>query len=596
MSFLHELRRRKVFRLAALYIVGAWVVLQVADLAFESWDIASSALRYIWLGAILGFPVALIFGWRYDITAHGIVRTPPVDTGAQIDLSLRRADRIILTLLMAVSVGAIYQITIQISESSTAGAEEIVQHDTEPNSIAVLPFANMSSDPEQEYFSDGITEEILNLLVKIPELKVTSRTSVFTFKGQNVDIPTVAKKLGVAHILEGSVRKAGNQVRITTQLIEAGNDVHLWSETYERQLDDIFAIQDEIAREVVKALQIQLLGEAPLAISTNTEAYNLYLRGKHFATMGTPEGLESSIKAYQESISLDGDFAPTWAGLSIVLRWQGQYGIADLYEATEASRGTAMRALEIDNTLAEAWLALAEIQFRYDWDWSNAEVTTRTALKYGPQNAPVLRLAGSVALSLGEMERALGLAQLAVDLDPLEYSGLAKLGTTYWALGQLKEEERIYRRILELYPDSDSHSVKSWLAATLTRQGKPEEGLQYLIFDSENRWQRAMSAIVLHSLGRHEEERPIRQNMIDEYSQTWAFGIVLTYAWHGDLDKAFEWLDIAFKQKDLYMTQLVYNPWLAPLHDDPRWEKILDKMGLLKYWTKSQAKREEAEL
>jgi TolB-like protein len=280
---------------------------------------------------------------------------------------------------MAVSVGAIYQITIQISESPTPGTEEIVQHDTEANSIAVLPFANMSSDPEQEYFSDGITEEILNLLVKIPELKVTSRTSVFTFKGQNVDIPTVAKKLGVAHILEGSVRKAGNQVRITTQLIEAGNDVHLWSETYERQLDDIFAIQDEIAREVVKALQIQLLGEAPLAISTNTEAYNLYLRGKHFATMGTPEGLESSIKAYQESISLDGDFAPTWAGLSIVLRWQGQYGIADLYEATEASRGTAMRALEIDNTLAEAWLALAEIQFRYDWDWSNAEVTTRKA-------------------------------------------------------------------------------------------------------------------------------------------------------------------------------------------------------------------------
>ena len=595
MSFLHELRRRKVFRLAALYIVGAWVVLQVADLAFESWDIASSALRYIWLGAILGFPVALIFGWRYDITANGIVRTPPVDAGTQIDLSLRRADRIILTLLMAVSVGAIYQITIQISESSTAGAEEIVQHDTEPNSIAVLPFANMSSDPEQEYFSDGITEEILNLLVKIPELKVTSRTSVFTFKGQNVDIPTVAKKLGVAHILEGSVRKAGNQVRITTQLIEAGNDVHLWSETYERQLDDIFAIQDEIAREVVKALQIQLLGEAPLAISTNTEAYNLYLRGKHFATMGTPEGLESSIKAYQESISLDGDFAPTWAGLSIVLRWQGQYGIADLYEATEASRGTAMRALEIDNTLAEAWLALAEIQFRYDWDWSNAEVTTRKALKYGPQNAPVLRLAGSFALSLGEMERALGLAQLAVDLDPLEYSGLAKLGTTYWALGQLKEEERIYRRILELYPDSDSHSVKSWLAATLTRQGKPEEGLQYLIFDSENRWQRAMSAIVLHSLGRHEEERPIRQNMIDDYSQTWAFGIVLTYAWHGDLDKAFEWLDIAFEQKDSYMTQLIFNPWLAPLHDDPRWEKTLDKVGLLKYWNKSKARREEAE-
>jgi tetratricopeptide (TPR) repeat protein len=200
-----------------------------------------------------------------------------------------------------------------------------------------------------------------------------------------------------------------------------------------------------------------------------------------------------------------------------------------------------------------------------------------------------------MALALGETERALNLAQLAVDLDPLDYSGLTNLGTTYWAMGQLEEEERIYRRILELYPESHSHAVKSFLAATLTRQGKPEEGLQYLIFDSESRWQRIISPLVLHSLGRHEEERSIRQKMIDEYNQTWAFGIALTYAWHGDLDKAFEWLDIAFEQKDSYMTQLIFNPWLAPLHDDPRWEKILDKMGLLNYWEKSQAKREEAE-
>ena len=466
---------------------------------------------------------------------------------------------------------------------------------TPDNSIAVLPFINISSDPEQEYFSDGITEEVLNLLVKIPELKVTSRTSVFSFKGQNIDIPMVAEKLGVAHILEGSVRKAGNRVRITAQLVKADSDVHIWSETYERKLDDIFVIQDEIAREVVKALQIQLLGEVPIATSTNNEAYNLYLRGKHFATLGKLRGRALSVKAYQESIALDANFAPSWAGLSAVLYYQGLNDFPDLQKAMEASRLAAMRALELDNKLAEAWLALAEIQFSYDWDWLRAEVTMRTALKYGAQNAPVLRFATWVALSLGQAKRALGLAQLAVDLDPLDYSGLSNLGTTYWALGQLEEEERIYRRILELYPDSRSHSVKSWLAATLTRQGKPEEGLQYLIFDSKNRWQQAMSTIVLHSLGRHEEERPIRQNMIDEYSQTWAFGIVLTYAWHGDLDKAFEWLDIAFEQKESHMVQLITNWWLAPLHDDPRWEKILDKMGLQEYWTELQAKREDAE-
>ena len=222
-------------------------------------------------------------------------------------------------------------------------------------------------------------------------------------------------------------------------------------------------------------------------------------------------------------------------------------------------------------------------------------MTNRTALKYGPQNAPVLRQATWISLTLGETERALDLAQLAVDLDPLDYSGLFNFATTYWALGQLQEEERIYRRILELYPDRSLQVVNSYLASTLARQGKPEEALQYLDFDSESGWQRAISALVLHSLGRHEEEQQIRQIMIDEYSQTWPFGIALIYAWHGDRDNAFEWLDIAYEHRNSDMTNLVLNSWMSPLHDDPRWENILDRMGLMEYWKNSQARREEAE-
>jgi len=582
MSFFNELKRRNVFKVAAAYIIVSWLLLQISDTLVPALRLPEWFHSGVAFLLIIGFPIAMVFAWAFDMTPDGLKKEKDIN-GSQprASTSGRTLNYTIIVSLAVALVYFVWESRIQ------TGSESFSPDLNNNNSVAVLPFINMSSDPEQEYFSDGITEEVLNLLVKIPELKVTSRTSVFAFKGQNVDIPTVAEKLGVAHILEGSVRKAGNRVRITAQLIEARNDVHLWSETYERKLDDIFAIQDEIAREVVKALQIQLLGEAPIATSTNSEAYNLYLRGKHFATLGT-DGWESSEKAYRESIALDADFAPAWAGLSVVLRAQGLFDAADLHEAMEAARRAAMRALELDNKLAEAWLALARIQFDYDWDWSRAEVTIRTALKYGPNNAPVLRQATWVALSLGEMERALSVAQLAVDLDPLDYTGLMNLGTTYWARGQLKEEERIYRRILELYPDSSSHSVKSWLAATLTRQGKPEEGLQYLVLDSENQWQRAMSAIVLHSLGRHEEERPIRQTMIDEYSQTWAFGIVLTYAWHGNLDKAFEWLDVAFEQRDPYMTQLIFNPWLATLHDDPRWEVILDRMGLLEYWKKLQ--------
>jgi len=547
---------------------------------------------------IIGFPIALIFAWAFAMTPDGIRREKEVDRDQSFRSNtgdkLNRVIVFVLVLALAYFVfdkfvlgpkrdAELLKAVQTATEQTINSAATVIEADDSDNkSIAVLPFLNMSSDPEQEYFSDGITEEVLNMLVKIPELRVTSRSSVFSFKGQNVDIPTVAAKLGVAHILEGSVRKAGNRVRVTAQLIEADSDVHLWSETYERELDDIFAIQDEIATEVVKALKIQLIGDTPHAISTNIEAYNLYLKGKHFATQNTSETLRSSIKSFQQAIALDENFAPPWEGLANSLRVQGFYGSVDKQETLLASRRAAERALELDSELAEAWLVLARIQYEYDWDWARAEVTIRTALKYGSQNARVLRSATWVALGLGETQRALGLAQLAVDLDPLDYSGLSNLGTTYWALGQPKEEERIYRRILELYPRATD--VKSWLAAALTVQGYPEEGLQYLIFDSENRWQRAMSAIVLHSLGRHEEEQQMRQHTIDKEGKLGAFRIALTYAWHGDPDKAFEWLDIAFEQKDALMTQLIFNPWLASLHDDPRWLAILQKMGLLQYW------------
>jgi TolB-like protein len=603
LSIFNELKRRNVFRIGAAYVVGAWLLIQVAETIFPLFGFGDTPARLVVVALAIGFIPSLILSWVFEITPEGLKKDADVDYEKSISQTTgRKLDRIILIVLaLALGYFAFDKFVLdpvedaQIAQSARhEGRTDALAGSSGDKSIAVLPFANMSSDPEQEYFSDGITEEILNLLVKIPELKVTSRTSVFSFKGQNFDIPTVAKKLGVAHILEGSVRKAGERVRITTQLIEAGNDVHLWSETYERRLDDIFAIQDEIAREVVKALEVQLLGEAPLAAATNIESYKQYLKGNHFAASATnSEGLELSETAYREAIALDANFAPPWVGLANVLRTQGRLGFTELQVAMEASRQAAMRALELDDKLAEAWLALAEIQFDYDWDWSRAEVTTRIALTYGPQNAPVLRFASVVALTLGKVESALGLAQLAADLDPLDMPGLVGLAISYWATGQPEEEERVYRLIMELYPEGDF--VKPFLAAALAVQGRPEEGLQYLDFDSEGQWHQSMSIIVLHILGRHEEEQSMRQKLVDKKGRSIPTVTAMTYAWHGDADKAFEWLDIAFEQRDALMVNLVYNPWLAPLHDDPRWVTILDKMGLLEYWTKSLDWHEEAE-
>jgi TolB-like protein len=353
------------------YVVGSWLLIQVTETIFPLFGFGDTPARLVVIVLAIGFIPSLIFSWVFEITPEGLKKDADVDHEKSITQTAgKKLDRIILVVLaLALGYFAFDKFVLdpvedeQIAQSARQeGRTAALTESYGDKSIAVLPFANMSSDPEQEYLSDGITEEILNLLVKIPELKVTSRTSVFTFKGQNVDIPAVAKKLGVAHILEGSVRKAGNRVRITTQLIEAGNDVHLWSETYERQLDDIFAIQDDIAKEVVKALKIQLLGEAPLAVSTNIEAYKLYLRGKHFATQGTRESLESSVTAYREAIALDTNFAPPWVGLADVFYTQGSYGFTDMQEAMNASRSAAMRALELDSELAEGWVSLAEIQ------------------------------------------------------------------------------------------------------------------------------------------------------------------------------------------------------------------------------------------
>jgi len=579
-SLFTELKRRNVFKVVTAYLAGSWLAVEVGGTLLSTFAFDESIMRLIIIILAIGLIPVLILSWLFEITPDGIKKESEIKPEDSIAAHTGHKLNFIIIGLLVISTGYfIYESRFENADTS----------DISDTSIAVLPFVNMSSDSEQEYFSDGITEEILNLLVKITELNVTSRTSVFTFKGQNVDIPTVAEKLGVAHILEGSVRKAGNMVRITAQLIEAGNDVHLWSETYDRKLDDVFAIQDEIASEVVKALQVQLLGKAPSAISTNTEAYNLYLKGKHFNTMRTKESKESAVNAYQKSIELDPDFAPAWAGLSVALRNQGYWGITDLNEAMEASREATMHALELDDKLAEAWMSLATIQFRHDWDWSSSDESIRTALKHGPKNAPVLRFASYLALVQGEPERALDLAQLAASLDPLEKSGLTTLAMAYWATGRQKEEEELYWKIIELYPEETS--MKAFLAAALARQGRAEEGLQYLDFESKGLWHRSMSAIVLHRLGRHEEEILIREKLIEDYGERIPPVIAMIYAWHGDRDKAFEWLEISFEHKHTNLTNSLFNPWLEPLYDDPRWEVFLDKIGLLKYWKKQQAKR-----
>ena len=456
-------------------------------------------------------------------------------------------------------------------------------------SIAVLPFVNMSDDASNEFFSDGITEELLNLLAKIPELKVTSRSSAFSFKGQNTDIPTIARKLNVEHILEGSVRKAGNRVRITAQLIKTDSDDYIWSETYDRQLDDVFGIQDEISKEVVEALQIQLFGRVPSSVLTDTRAYTLYLKGKHFDSCGDEASWIAARSFFKEANAIDPNYAPAWAALSFTLSGMANMGYIDQQEGYEAARQSAIRALEIDDTLADAWAALATIQISHDWDWDHAKGTIQTAMQYGPRNVVVLENAATIARSTGQPELAVDFAQRAVELDPLSLSSLRALGVTYWASGQSENSEKVYRQILELYPELVT--VKAFIAAALNLQGKSEEAWQFIDTNSENLWQKFVSVLVLIDLGREQEAHNMMQRLIDEHGDVMAYQIADLYAWRGEVDKPFEWLERAYQQRDSGIIQVIYDPFLASLHTDPRWEKFLLKVGMLDYWKMLQVER-----
>jgi adenylate cyclase len=613
MSFFNELRRRNVIKVAAAYIIVGWLIMQAGEVmgpALHLPDWVNSTLAFF---LILGFPLAIIFAWAFEMTPEGIKKEKDIDRSLSITrVTGQKLNYTIIALLAVALVYFVWESRFQANDVTQTNANvELVeqQSGTQPEqdvsaetskqdspddrSIAVLPFINMSSDPEQEYFSDGITEEVLNMLAKIPELKVTSRSSVFSFKDQSIDIPTVAEKLSVAHILEGSVRKSGNRVRITAQLIEAGSDVHMWSETYDRELDDIFAIQDEIAKEVVKALQIQLLGDSPLARETETGAYTAYLQGQHFLQQPNAEGRAAAHKAFSKALKIDPDYAPAWAGLSEALRAQANWGDIEHNPGNEASREAVLKALELDETLADAWAILAGIQWVYDWDWVTSEGTINTALMHGPKNANALNIAANIAKTLGRYEKAVELGIKAVNVDPLNSVILTDLGDIYREAGQLEDAANTFIQILELYPEQDTTYGR--LSLVRTEQGKAEEGLrlaQKEKFKATNVW---ANFFALHALGRQEEATAATNYLVENEHDWLAYQIAGIFAFQGNPDKAFEWLEITYEQRDGGITHILGDYTMASLYDDPRWEPYLLKLGLLDAWKDLQKRRAEAD-
>ena len=412
---------------------------------------------------------------------------------------VRRFGLPLVALLLILGGGAIWYIEGTSDAPATKSATTVSPlAAAAPNekSIAVLPFADMSAGKDQEYFADGLSEELLNLLAKLPELRVIGRTSSFQFKGRNEDLRVIGEKLNVAHILEGSVRKSGEKVRISAQLIRAADGSHLWSQTYDRTLDDIFVVQDDIAGEVVKALKLTLLDSTSVTRSrpVDPEAYNLALQGRFFVERRGQKDLERAVELFRQSAERDPGYAPAWAGLSEAYIQQANTGLGQVADLFRRAREAAEKALALDPQLADAHLAMGWIHNRYDWDWEAADSSFRRALKLEPGNAMALRRAGAQSLTLGRIKESIDLANKAIERDPLRPGSYTNLGLNLLADNRDTEAEAAFRTALELEPDGVA--LHQLLGLALLLQGKTDAALREGRQETDELWRSRFVACI----------------------------------------------------------------------------------------------------
>jgi len=594
MSFFEELKRRNVAKVAVLYVIASWLLLQVTDVLSSLLPVPEWAGSLVVMLLILGFVPALIFSWVYEMTPEGLKREKDVDRSQSITPQTGHKINVLIIVMAALAIAAVV-VDRLVPESAAPVAEtSAIDNSAEATkadpatlaaakfapapdrSIAVLPFVNMSSDVEQEYFSDGLSEELLNLLAKVPELRVAARTSSFSFKGQNLEIPEIAERLQVAHVLEGSVRKSGNQVRITAQLIQADGGYHLWSETYDRKLDDVFVIQDEIAAQVVEQLKVTLLGEGPKTVETDPEAYSLVLQARYLARRSTPESWTQAIDLYQKALAIAPDYAAAWAGLGDAYGSQAFGGVVPFEEGFRRAREAVDRALEIDPNYAPAHAQLGLIAEAVDGDRAAAARHYERALMLAPTDTGILRDAAAQVRRLGRLDESITMLEYVTARDPVDPAARQNLGLAYLWSGRVDDAIASYRTALTLSPGR--LSTQYWIGLALLIKGEPEAALDAFAKEASDEEYRVKgAALALHDMGRQAEFEAAFADLRERWGDRWPSEIAQVYAWTGDPDSAFEWLDKSVAQNEDGLNEQFANVLYKPLHDDPRWATFRER-------------------
>jgi TolB-like protein/Tfp pilus assembly protein PilF len=592
MSFFAELKRRNVLRVGAAYVVGSWIVIQVVDTIFPAFGFGDVAVRNATIALAIGLLPTLIFAWAFEWTPEGLKRESEVDRSESITSQTSRSlDRMImLALALALGLFAIDKFVLGPQRDSVAeaqkltaveqarqtGRSEALAESFRDKSIAVLPFVNMSSDVEQEYFSDGISEELLTLLAKIPELRVISRSSAFSYKGKDIKLAQVAEELNVAHILEGSVRKSGDRVRINAQLIDTRSDTQLWSESYDRPLGDIFAIQDEIARMVVAELKVALLGRTVAVRETDAKGYALFLQARQLARLGTAEGFEQSITLLDRVVAIDPGYAPAWSGLSANYFSQALKGMRPLDEGYRLAREAAARALTIDPEHALTHSILGSIALYLKNDPASAAGHYQRALALAPTDTNIIGNAADL-LAILRMDRAIALNEYAAFRDPVNPGSHITLGRNYLAAGRWDDAIASTTTALRLSPDFlFAHSA---IGTALLMKGDAEAALAAYAQEPAEDARAAGMAMALHTLGRKADHEARLSEATKLLGETFPSELAAVYAWMGKTNDAFHWLQRAVEIREPGLYALGSLPLLASLHADPRWPALLEQAG-----------------
>jgi adenylate cyclase len=517
-------------------------------------------------------------------TGHG---PPPGSTPAATAKSTLRKNRLAIAVTAAITIILAYVAVDRLWLSKHTPAEKpVTAVASAPSpaipekSVAVLPFVDMSEKKDQEYFSDGLSEELIDMLTRVSDLRVPARTSSFYFKGKSEDIPTIAKRLMVAHVLEGSVRRSGTRLRITAQLVRADTGYHVWSETYDRELDDIFKIQDEIAAAVVAALKVTLLGSRTPRVTptANTEAYTLYLQGQALsANAAQLSDLERAIKFAKQALDLDPRFARAWGLLARnrAYTWT-YYTQGDYRQVLDEARHFAQRALELDPALPDAHLAMADVLF-HQWEWGPAATEINQALALDPGNADAFGIAAEIALVQGRSDAAVELARKLVALDPLVAWNYGTLGNALLVSGQSAEAETAWRRAVDLAPTMSQ--LRFCFAWALLALHKPAAALDQMAQEVDERYRDVGLALAFDALGRKEEADRALAAAEAKYSRVVEYPIAAVYANRNDPDQAFKWLDLACELHDGWAWWVPWDPLLKSLRVDPRFDALLRKLG-----------------